>query len=119
MIITKITNLYKRFFQDKKVLNILFIVTWLFIVAGIIWASWSSRDQLSGYLEDIDGKYAIGVIGFYVLALVFTIMSWISIIKIFTPGIPVLDTHSNLYDLLRLPPTPRYNLVHRRAGIDV
>ena len=124
MTFTDIKAFLKRVYQNKKALNILFIIAWIFIVSSIIWASWSSRDQLAMYLDDINSSYIIGVLGFYLLALIFAILGWISIIRIFTPGISDW-THVQIYLISfvsrRLPGTIWYiggrAVIYERLGV--
>lgn len=85
----------KRYFKkafyglnnNKKVLNILFLITWLVVIVNITWASWNSRKQLMDIIGTVDLTHVWGILGFYLLTLVIAVTWWIGIMNSFTTGI--------------------------------
>ena len=73
--------------NNKKILNILFLITWLIVIINIIWASWNSRKQISEIFTSIDISHIWAILGYYLLTLVIAVACWSSIINSIAPGI--------------------------------
>lgn len=71
-------------------------IFWIILFGILFWQVWKSRNQLTPIINNVDWIVLGKVSFYYILALIFAIIGWISIISIFTPKVPVF-THFKIY----------------------